>query len=157
MNPHANVRVLRPDADVQHGRSNTSRGAARCRGPRGSWRPSPATEATPALAAAKSRPGRDFVPANQDLHLLGARPMVQPQTVCSPYERSVGPVADQQLTPSPIDDSNCQQIIHQKFPQLTWTIPQAWSQLSSRVNTGPSDHVGHRDIARGHVEQASAV
>ncbi|MCZ3385632.1 MAG: DUF1800 domain-containing protein [Actinomycetia bacterium] len=83
-----------------------------------------ATGAAPANAATASRPGRDFVPADQHLHLL-RRATYGPTPASFDYVKAKGITTwlDQQLSPGTIDDSTFQRQLHNKFPWLSWSIP----------------------------------
>lgn len=80
--------------------------------------------AAPTQALAASRPGSDFVPRDQHLHLL-RRATYGPTPASLDYVRSKGiaPWLDQQLSPGTIDDSTFQRQLHNKFPWLSWSIP----------------------------------
>ncbi len=77
----------------------------------------------PARAAASSRPGRDFVPPSQQLHLL-RRATYGPTPASLAAIKREGTVAwvDQQLSPGSMDDSTFQKQLRAKFPWLAWSI-----------------------------------
>ncbi|MCZ3388991.1 MAG: DUF1800 domain-containing protein [Actinomycetia bacterium] len=83
-----------------------------------------AAAAVPAAAATASRPGRDFVPADQHLHLL-RRATYGPTPASLDYLKTKGISTwlDQQLSPATIDDAAFQKQLHNKFPWLSWSIP----------------------------------
>jgi uncharacterized protein (DUF1800 family) len=88
-----------------------------------------ALPAAPALAAG---PGADFVSSDLDLHLLRRATFGPTSELVS----SVGKLGrrewlERQLAPSGIDDSECQALIRDRFPRVSWTIPEARSGIDA--------------------------
>ncbi|MEO8106552.1 MAG: DUF1800 domain-containing protein, partial [Actinomycetes bacterium] len=92
-----------------------------------------ATQAPPAQAGMRSRPGHDFVPADQRLHLLRrATYGPTPTTYREIKSRGIEAWLDKQLAPSTIDDAELQQSLRAAFPWLSWSI----SDVLRRVPDG---------------------
>lgn len=82
-----------------------------------------ATGNTSAQAGPQSRPGREFVPADQRLHLLRrATYGPTPGTYSTIKSRGIELWLDQQLAPQSIDDAGLQRALRAKFPWLSWSI-----------------------------------
>jgi uncharacterized protein (DUF1800 family) len=83
-------------------------------------------------AAAEPEAGADFVPSDQELHLL-RRATYGPTPASVATMRSQGRKTwlDKQLNPAAIDDSMCDHLIAQRFPGMKWTIPQARSNIEA--------------------------
>ena len=89
-----------------------------------------AIDPVPAMAAASPKPGSAFVPADLSLHLL-RRATYGPTPASHDLVRRKGRAAwlDDQLQPSRIDDSSCQHLIANRFPELSWSISEAWRKV----------------------------
>ena len=76
--------------------------------------------------AAEPGPGSDFVADDLNLHLLRRATFGPTPTLVSAI-KAQGRRAwlDRQLNPSAIDDTDCARLIRDRFPRVSWTIPQA--------------------------------
>jgi len=76
--------------------------------------------------AAEPGPGSDFVADDLNLHLLRRATFGPTPTLVSAI-KAQGRRAwlDRQLNPSAIDDADCARLIRDRFPRVSWTIPQA--------------------------------
>ncbi len=83
-----------------------------------------------ANAATASRPGSDFVPRDQHLHLL-RRATFGPTPASLDYLKSRGIAAwlEEQLTPVTIDDAVFQKLLRDKFPWLSWSISDVMRKI----------------------------
>ena len=80
----------------------------------------------PSAVAAEAGSGADFVPADLNLHLLRRATFgPTPSAVKAIKKQGRQAWIDKQLAPSTIDDSTCDQLVRDRFPRVSWTIPEA--------------------------------
>lgn len=76
-----------------------------------------------AVAATSARPGWDFVPQDQNLHLLRRATFgPTPASLAAIEAQGRGSWLDTQLDPASINDSECQTMLTDKFRWLNWSI-----------------------------------
>ena len=86
--------------------------------------------ATPMASASAAGPGADFVASDQVLHLLRRATFgPTPSLVSTVRRQGRREWLDRQLKPSRIDDSECARLIRERFPRLSWSIPEARNGL----------------------------
>lgn len=84
-----------------------------------------------ALAAPTRRPGSDFVTADQRLHLLRRATYGPTQATYSGIkQKGIEAWLDEQLDPTSIDDSACQQMVRDKFEWMSWSIADVMNNIS---------------------------
>jgi uncharacterized protein (DUF1800 family) len=76
--------------------------------------------------AAEPGEGSDFVAPDPDLHLLRRATFgPTPSTVSAIGTLGRRKWLDRQLDPASIDDTDCARLIRDRFPRVSWTIPEA--------------------------------
>ena len=84
-----------------------------------------------AEAAIAPRPGSDFVPSDQRLHLLRRTTFgPTPATYDSIKRKGAEAWLDEQLDPASIDDSACQQMLRAKFKWMSWSTQDVVANVS---------------------------
>lgn len=74
--------------------------------------------------------GPDFVANDQNVHLLRRATFgPTPELVKAVTFQGRRAWLDRQLNPSAIDDSDCARLIRERFPRVSWTIPEARDEL----------------------------